>query len=614
MYRYQDKSYDHALDWAIKNSLKIHSIEKEKEKRKAYATKLKKEKFNKILEERNANATYDTINYRLFKKLYGKLNDFQIDIFLDCIRRNSAGLSLPLGSGKTLISLALSLYFTSQSLKPILVVVPKSLVSNWQTEIKKFLGEELKYEVVHRSVIKNIGIWKPNSETRIILTTVDVLAGIYKEFNIDTLFIDRRYNHATQSYFNHYRVPTKPFLDHIIGGGLFFSTDWGCFITDEVQKFTNIDTYWCKALGALCSKHRWLLSGTMFDEPKTERILGYHMILNYTGVPRNLPDTNLLLKDNIKFKGLARTLVSRESNKAFKPPKVNEHIISHKLDHEEEQIYMMMKDILVAVQKKAEDAKALDDTDAVKKFSSYKLVMIMYLRQVLVCPLLPLSSIAINVCDLKKRSELSDIIMNEINALGISDWLKYEESVKSSRIKKTIECLDKNWEKVIIFASFASYLDILQYYLKDRKRPVFRMLSKMSSKARGKLIEDFSKSKDGILLLTYQLGAEGLNLQFASKIFLTDFWWNASKTQQAIGRIFRFGQVSDTIDVYYFTGNTGIEKILFEKQKAKLDVLKELQTGVVKTKIPTINMKQIIKMIELADNKKLLKNVDYFKK
>ena len=129
---------------------------------------------------------------------------------------------------------------------------------------------------------------------------------------------------------------------------------------------------------------------------------------------------------------------------------------------------------------------------------------------------------------------------------------------------------------------------------------------------RQKLLKDFENSNNGILLVTYQLGAEGLNLQFASTVLLVDFWWNAAKTQQAIGRIFRFGQISKEINIYFFTSNTGIEKILFNKQKAKLNILNELKTGSIKTKIPTVKMDDIIRLIELEDNKKLLKDIKYY--
>ena len=58
---------------------------------------------------------------------------------------------------------------------------------------------------------------------------------------------------------------------------------------------------------------------------------------------------------------------------------MNEHIITHKLCPEEEKIYTTMKKILVEVKKQAIKAKLCDNVEDLKKFNSYKLVMIMYL-------------------------------------------------------------------------------------------------------------------------------------------------------------------------------------------------------------------------------------------
>ena len=428
---------------------------------------------------------------------------------------------------------------------------------------------------------------------------------------MDKKFVNQKF--ARGVYTNEYIKPTTPFLNHVLGGGFFYSIKWGSLIIDEVQKYTNIETIWCQSLGAVCSDYRWLLSGTMFDEPTVNRILGYHVILNADDKPRNAPDTQKLIYDKKKFKGLNETLISRAKNEAFIPPKVNEHIITHKLSKEEEKIYTTMRQILIEVKKKAEEAKLYDNIEDLKKFNSYKLVMIMYLRQTLICPLIPITSISINACDMKQKSELSVIILNELKKNGLNDWLENVESVKSSRIVETIKCLNKHQaEKVIVFGCFKSYLDILQHYLLDIKRPIFVMTAMMNMKKRQQLLKAFEMSKDGILLITYQLGAEGLNLQFASTILLIDFWWNASKTQQAIGRIFRYGQIADEINVYFFTSNTGIEKILFEKQKAKLSILNELKTGVIETKIPMVKMDDIIRLIELADNEELLKKIKYY--
>lgn len=639
-------------DRAIQESLKTHQDYQTKEN--TLFQQAIEESLNHQLQQQinsfNTILTQPPIsnNDKLFKMAYKKLNDYQKSIFYDCIKKRSAGLSLPLGAGKTFVSLTLSLYQTRETLEPILVVASKSLVASWEHEVKKFFGNTLKYEIIHKSIVKgNINLWKPHPDTRLIITTIDTLGNFYKQHNVHEVFIERKLvdrtitrtrrhyrrqgrnqpnnqpqptgipqhlarRFRTQTVINEYVKPTEPFLKHSCGGGYFFSITWGCFIVDEVQKYTNISTRFCQSLGAICSTHRWLLSGTMFDEPKVDRILGYYIILNDLSKPRNLPDMAQLLYSDA-FQGLNQSLVKRDSNKAFIPPKVNEFIITHKLSPQEEKVYLTMKNILTNVRDKAKAAKLCKDSAELRKLTSYKIVMIMYLRQTLVCPLIPLTSIAIDSCDMEKNTELSQLIMEEVGTMGINQWLDNPQSVKSSRITHTLASVNKHPnEKVVIFSCFKSCLDIMEYYLNTINRPIFRMLASMNVRKRHQLIKDFEKTPNGILVLTYQLGAEGLNLQFASTIMLVDFWWNASKTQQAIGRIFRFGQKAKEINVYFFTANTGIEKILFEKQKAKLDILNELKTGRIKTKIPRVKIDDVIKMIEMADNKEKLKEIKYY--
>ncbi len=572
----------------------------EKRMNKLLLEAYEKEHFKKL----NPNLKIENNEHgKLFSIGYKQLNSFQIPIIQECIEKGSGGLSLKVGSGKTIISILISLYLTMKTQYPILVVVSRSLISNWEDEIKKFFKDQLDYQVIHPT-LNNIGQLK--IKKKVIITTVDVLSKFYKENLIDKLFIKQVFTKKFGNYTNYYNVVTEPYLNHIIGGGLFYSTKWGSIIIDEAQIYTNIETLRCQALGALYSNHRWLLSGTLFDEPKVERILGYHVMLNAPNMPRNLPDTKDLLKNN--FKGTNEFIIHRDSNLAFKPPNIHEQIVTHKLLPEEEKVYTMMKSILIQVKAKADKAKLLKDVKNYKLFSSYKLVMIMYLRQALICPLIPITSIAIDASDLEKRSELSKIIMNEIKQMKIDHYLNDKESIQSTRIKETLKILDKHkYDKVIVFSCFRTYLDIMSYLVKD----LFVMHSEMSPIQRGDLIDDFRKSKNGILLMTYELGSTGLNLQCANVVLFIDFAWNSSKQKQGIGRILRTGQLATDIFIYFFTANTGIENIIFQKQYFKLQILEELKTGTSNTKIPKIKIDDVIKMIELEDNKTKLSKIKY---
>lgn len=549
----------------------------------------------------------------LFETGFNKLNDYQKDIFYECIDRKSAGLSLPLGSGKTLISIVIGLYFIMNTNKAMLIVASKSLIGNWVHEIQKFFGDKIKYEIVHKSVKGfEINKWCIKQGIHIVLITIDLLSSIYKQQQVEQLYIKEVYNHSKRHYQYFYNYPEKPFMNHTIGGGSIYSVEWGCFIVDEIQKYTNIETLMCKSLGAICSKYRWLLSGTIFDEPKMTRIFGYYIILDIKDTPREISKMQSYVESKY-YDGLYKTTVSRKTNKNFIAPKVNEFVVTHKLSPEEEKVYTLMKKILIEVKEKALTAKLLKNRDEQRVFNSYKLIMIMYLRQTLTCALIPITSVSLGTSDLKHKSELSKLIIKELQKNGLNEWMNTLESPKSTRIINIIKSVnDHKNEKIIIFACFKSFLDILNHYLLELGRPIFMMSASMGIKKRHQLLEDFEKTSDGILLLSYQLGAEGLNLQFTSNIMLVDFWWNASKIQQAIGRIYRYGQQAKEINVYFFTSNTGIEKILFKKQKAKLSVLEELKYGSAKTKVPTVDLDQIIKLIELSDNTDLLKRIKYY--
>lgn len=570
--------------------------------------------------EENDRQKKENEDLEVWKSVFAKLNSFQNEIFSECISTKGGGLSLPLGSGKTILALLLSLYLRGTRDRPILIVVSKTLLQSWEIEIEKFFGKDvLRYQVLHTDNVANMSAWTLNENTQMVLTTADVIGRSYRKAEVRQLFVDQIYFRQTAIYENIYRRPNRPFLTHQIGEGLLFSIEWSCLIVDEIQKYSNIDTQWCQGIGAICSEHRWGLSGTIFDEPKVNNILGFCVILDLPNEPRSLPEMKRRIWHDRSFKGLNQYLIVRKTNEAFIPPRINEHIISHSLEYEERVVYETLKQSLVRISDQARQAKLHQNSDELKMLNSRKLTMILYLRETLVCPMLPIASVIVSCCDFKNRDSLSNVILSELKKLKLDDWIHNENSVISSRMKKLIECVNKHLDdKVILFACFASFLNLMEYYLKNNliglvgAREIFQMKASMSSTQRKELLQKFKNSTNGILLISYSLGAEGLNLQFASTVLLTDFWWNASKTQQAIGRIFRPGQIRDEINVYFFTSNTGIEKILFLKQKAKLNLIEEMKTGQVKTKIPRISMDQVIRLINLAENTDLLQKINFY--
>jgi SNF2 family DNA or RNA helicase len=535
-----------------------------------------------------------------------KLTKCQLEVYRECIRKGSGGLSLVMGYGKTIISIVLSLRQQQKlgSNVPILVVCSKTLIESWIYEIKKFFGSDLKFEVLHKNYMSDIDSFQLKMETKLILTTPEVLTKAYKEYNIEDKFTKKVIQNEgkfNQHYIKCYRKDKvkHPFLSKKIGIANIFSTKWSSLVVDEVQKYTNINNIRCQAMGAICSHYRWVLSGTMFSEPIIERILGYYVIIQDSEFPNNIPGAKKFV-DSSLFRGFDETIIQRKENPSFIKPVVNQQIVSHNLSKEEEVIYKSMKIIFNMLESKKQKAKAMKNKEKTKELSSVLLTLLGYLRQSLVCPVLPLKN---------TKSILSKKLVIELEKQGLSDWLNNDSCIKSTRFKEALRVVDKHQsENIVIFSSFRKCLTIFEDFLpKDRKR--LTISSNMSSEERFKVLEDFSEGDGNILLLTYDIGAEGLNLQSSNTVILLDFFWNDGKTQQAIARVLRYGQVSPIVNIYMFTGNTAIEKAIFEKHDSKLNVIDELSQGRPITKVTRMKIEDIIAIINKEDNINAIKKV-----
>lgn len=560
-----------------------------------------------------------------------ELNPQQQGVLAEALIKKSGGLSLPMGFGKTFLSIVLGLSQIANLEKindecgTILVVVSKTLLESWKFEIRKFFGDALKFVVLHQDEIGTRGKTLDNliidfTTVQLVLTTPDVISRYYTRSHTDSVFVHQI--HMNEGLFNQYVVneyirPTHPLYTNIAahGGYMLFNKQWGCLIVDEVQKYTNIKSNRCQGIGAICANHRWALSGTMFDEPKVERVLGYYVIINHPSFPRSLPDAMLLITDHT-FKGVTESLVVRRTNEAFikqGQPKVNEVIINHELSREEQIVYTSMKNTMRKINTELKMHRAAGDVANARRFGSYLMAMLCYLRQCVVCPVLPLAKAALDISDLSNKSQLSSILIKEIKNLGIDDWLHDPVTVKSSRIQKVIEVIGTHAsERVVMFTCFRTCLDIVRHFitLEYTERPTFTLNSIMSMKTRMTTLQKFSESDNGVLLLTYDLGAEGLNLQCSNTVLMLDFWWNSGKTQQATARVLRYGQLADTVNIYYFMSNTGVEKAVFKKQTDKIKILNELKTGPMVTYITSVNMQEVISFIESAENRDLLTNIN----
>lgn len=137
-------------------------------------------------------------------------------------------------------------------------------------------------------------------------------------------------------------------------------------------------------------------------------------------------------------------------------------------------------------------------------------------------------------------------------------------------------------EKALVFTQFTLETDKLQEMFRDLGYPVFRIDGHVTDKnERDAQIQEFRNAPPrAVFLIQIRAGGVGLNLQEASRVYITSPAWNPATELQAIGRADRTGQtraVHVTRYVYKaFPDVNSIEEFMMDLHEKKSEVAAEV--------------------------------------
>lgn len=122
--------------------------------------------------------------------------------------------------------------------------------------------------------------------------------------------------------------------------------------------------------------------------------------------------------------------------------------------------------------------------------------------------------------------------------------------------------------KLLVFSFFLHTLSYLKQHLQEAGYRVALINGKVDDVDRERLRERFRLPrghKDAIeILLSSEVGCEGLDYEFCDRLVNYDIPWNPMRVEQRIGRIDRYGQKSDKVLIFNFiTPGTVEERIFF---------------------------------------------------
>jgi superfamily II DNA or RNA helicase len=126
-------------------------------------------------------------------------------------------------------------------------------------------------------------------------------------------------------------------------------------------------------------------------------------------------------------------------------------------------------------------------------------------------------------------------------------------------------------EKTVIFAYYRRTLDYLKGRLMEDGVKVTTIHGGVSSEQRWDELDRFRDPLGPRVLLSSEVGSEGIDLQFCRVIVNYDLPWNPMRVEQRIGRIDRVGQRAARLSIINFKVKDTIEERLYDRLHSKLE-------------------------------------------
>ncbi len=152
-----------------------------------------------------------------------------------------------------------------------------------------------------------------------------------------------------------------------------------------------------------------------------------------------------------------------------------------------------------------------------------------------------------------------------------------ESDTKFDRFLEAIKALQKDDPscKILVFSFFRGTLSYLHHRLSQLGFKVGIIHGGMSMEERMRTILEFRDEPSIPIMLSSEVGAEGLDFQFCGAMFDYDLPWNPMRVEQRIGRLDRFGQEHAKILIYNLVIADSIETRIFMRLYDRIRVFEE---------------------------------------
>lgn len=138
------------------------------------------------------------------------------------------------------------------------------------------------------------------------------------------------------------------------------------------------------------------------------------------------------------------------------------------------------------------------------------------------------------------------------------------------------ECRNRGNGKVIVFVSFKDTIKYLEKRLKS-DGVEFRSISgdDKTREERVRAVDEFRMFSKIQVLLSTEVGGEGLDMQFCNTLVNYDLPWNPMVVEQRIGRIDRIGQQAQVIHIYTMIVQGTIQEEIHDRLLSRIELFRK---------------------------------------
>ena len=162
---------------------------------------------------------------------------------------------------------------------------------------------------------------------------------------------------------------------------------------------------------------------------------------------------------------------------------------------------------------------------------------------------------------------------NDLLEKGIDEYEGYEDCKFTALLKILNDAFKTGRRKIIVFAIFKKTIKYLNIRLrKAGYHPV--MIYGDSKINKFEVLREFKFNNDVDVLLSSEVGSEGLDMQFCNSLVNYDLPWNPMVVEQRIGRIDRFGQESPKVNIFNIVVMDTIVEDIFSRLLDRIGIFR----------------------------------------